>query len=53
MNNDEIAEVSSAILCRTGRRMPTPQRIHVVTGGPEWKDITGNAGDSDVDVNTD
>ena len=42
-----------ATSCRTGRRTPTPQRIHVVTGGPERKDITGDAGDSDADMNTD
>ena len=53
MNNDEMAEVSSATSRRTGRRTPTPQRIHVVTGGPERRDITGDAGDSDADMNTD
>ena len=53
MNNDEMAEVSSATSRCTGRRMPTPQRIHVVTGGPERRDITGDAGDSDIDMNTD
>ena len=29
------------------------QRIHVVIGGPEQRDITGDAGDSDVDIDTD
>ena len=53
MNNDEMAEVSSAISRRTGCRTPTPQHIHVVIGGPEQRDITGDAGDSDVDMNTD
>ena len=53
LNNDEMAEVSSATSRRTGRRTPTPQRIHVVTGGSERRDITGDAGDSDADMNTD
>ena len=53
MNNNEMAEVSSATSRRTGCRTPTPQRIHAVTGGPERRDITGDAGDSDIDMNTD
>ena len=53
INNDEMAEVSSATSRRTGRCTPTLQRIHVVTGGPERRDITDDAGDSDVDMNTD
>ena len=53
MNNNEIAEVSSVMSRCMGRCMPTPQYIHAVTGGSERRDITGDAGDSDVDINTD